>query len=255
MKNKYFNEIFLDRRRFQTACMTVCAKEHQRSGIGTLAEKTLHSAIKLFIEPNTELHEIKIGRHYADVLKDNRIFEIQTRSFNALRKKLPILLKNYNVTVVYPIPAEKRLIWINTETTELTKPRKSPKRGSYFDAFGELYKLDTLICDNNLSIVLMLIDMDEYRQLNGWSSDGKKGSTRYERIPTELIDSLLLETNGDYLKLLPDCLLAGFTSKDLAAEAKLRLATAQVTIRVLIKRGAIECIGKRGRLKLYAPIR
>lgn len=34
------------------------------------------------------------------------------------------------VTIVYPIPAIKRLVWIDAQTGELTSPRKSPKRGN-----------------------------------------------------------------------------------------------------------------------------
>ena len=194
---------------------------------------------------------MKVGGYYADIKNDDGIFEVQTRSFNRLRAKLTSYLETERVTIVYPIPAIKRLVWIDAQTGELTSPRKSPKRGNYFDAFPELYKLDMLVANESFGVLLLLIDMDEYRYLNGWSTDGKKGSTRHERYPIALVDSLLLTTKEDYEGLLPSDLCSPFTSKELAAAAKIQLRIAQTVLTVLSKRGSIQCIGKRGRLNLY----
>ena len=240
-----------DKERFCAACHAVCESVTSRSGIGVLSEKTLHSVIKRFIEPNEALQEVKVGGYYADIKNEDGIFEIQTRSFNKLRAKLTSYLETEKVTVVYPIPAVKRLIWIDAQTGELTSPRKSPKRGSYFDAFPELYKLDMLIANESLRVLLLLINMDEYRYLNGWSTDGKKGSTRHERYPIALADSLILATIEDYEGLLPSDLCSPFTSKEFASAAKIRTRIAQTVLTVLLKRGAVQCVGKSGRLNLY----
>ena len=240
-----------DKERFSEACRALCGSVSSRNVIGVLSEKTLHSVIKRFIEPNEALQEVKVGGYYADIKNHDGIFEVQTRSFNRLRTKLATYLEAERVTVVYPIPATKRLIWIDAQTGELTSPRKSPKRGSYFDAFPELYKLDMLIANESLRVLLLMIDMDEYRYLNGWSADRKKGSTRHERYTIALADSLLIATKEDYEGLLPSDLCSPFTSKEFAAAAKIRLKIAQTVLTVLSKRGAVQCIGKRGRLNLY----
>ena len=251
MNLRQTNSQYGDKERFAEACRTLCGSVPNRNGIGVLSEKTLHSVIKRFIESNDALQEVKMGNYYADIKNDDGIFEVQTRSFNRLRTKLASYLETERVTVVYPIPATKRLIWIDAQTGELTSPRKSPKRGNYFDAFPELYKLDMLIANESLCVLLLLIDMDEYRYLNGWSVDGKKGSTRHERCPIALVDSLLLATKEDYEGLLPSDLCSPFTSKELATAAKTRLRIAQTVLTVLLKRGAVQCVGKRGRLNLY----
>ena len=183
MNLKQANYKYDDKERFCESCNAVCGSVPSRNGIGVLSEKTLHSVIKRFIEPDEALQEVKVGGYYADIKNDDGIFEIQTRSLNKLRAKLLSYLETEKVTVVFPIPAVKRLIWIDAETGELTAPRKSPKHGSYFDAFPELYKLDMLIANESLCVLLLMVDMDEYRCLNGWSADGKKGSTRHERYP------------------------------------------------------------------------
>lgn len=245
------NSQYGDKERFNEACRTLCGEVPSRKKIGVLSEKTLHSVIKRFFEPNETLQEVKVGGYYADIKNDGGIFEVQTRSFNRLRAKLKSYLETETVTIVYPIPAVKRLIWIDAQTGELTTPRKSPKHGSYVDAFPELYKLDMLIANDTLRVLLLLIDMDEYRYLNGWSADGKKGSTRHERYPIALFDSLLLATKEDYEGLLPSDLCSPFTSKEFASAARIRTRIAQIVLTVLSKRGAVQCVGKRGRLNLY----
>ena len=244
--NRYANkELFL------AACEELLGKERARDGIGTLSEKTLHAVVKRFLEPDEAYHEVKVGRNVADVKNDEGIFEVQTRAFNKLRGKLESFLETQTVTVVYPIPAEKRLIWINADTGELSEPRKSPKRGRCFDAFRELYKLDKLIAHPSLRILLLFIDMDEYRYLNGWSADKKKGSTRFERLPAGLSSSVMLASASDYAALLPPTLPRPFTSRDLSAEGKTPRKTAQLMLTVLVKRGAVERVGKSGRLNCY----
>ena len=245
------NSQYGDKERFSEACRALCGEVPSRNRIGVLSEKTLHSVIKRFIEPNEALQEVKVGGYYADIKNDDGIFEVQTRSFNRLRGKLTSYLETERVTIVYPIPATKRLIWIDAQTGELTSPRKSPKRGNYFDAFPELYKLDMLIANESLRVLLLLIDMDEYRYLNGWSVDGKKGSTRHERCPIALVDSLLLATKEDYEGLLPSDLCSPFTSKEFASAARIRTRIAQIVLTVLSKRGTVQCVGKGGRLNLY----
>ena len=251
MKPNQANYQYGDKERFSDACRALCGAVPSRKKIGVLSEKTLHSVIKRFIEPNEALQEVKVGGYYADIKNDDGIFEVQTRSFNRLRAKLTSYLEAETVTIVSPIPAVKRLIWIDAQTGKLTSPRKSPKRGSYFDAFPELYKLDMLIANESLRVLLLMVDMDEYRYLNGWSADGKKGSTRHERYPIALADSLLLATKEDYEGLLPSDLCSPFTSKDFASAARIRTRIAQTVLTVLSKRGAVQCVGKSGRLNLY----
>lgn len=74
-----------------------------------------------------------------------------------------------------------------------------------------MYGLLPLIGDPNLTVVLLLVDLDEYRLRDGWSRDGKRGSHRTERFPTAMGDSLALSCREDYAKLLPDGLPAAFT--------------------------------------------
>lgn len=77
----------MDCNRFQQACRQARESLRGQNGIGTIGEKTLHAALKAYYEPDAESHEIKIGRYIADIVGENGIIEIQTQSFDKLRKK------------------------------------------------------------------------------------------------------------------------------------------------------------------------
>lgn len=175
-------------KQFENACRLIVGNERERVSIGTLGEKTLHAVLKHTFEPDETKHEIKIGGFYADIQDDNGIFEIQTRSFNVMRKKLAFFLENNIITVIYPIAYRKWLVWLDNETGEATKKRKSPKVGTVYEAFYELYKIKQLLTHPNLRLCLVFLDIAEYRNLDGWSKDKKKGSSRYERIPESFVD-------------------------------------------------------------------
>jgi len=229
----------------------IITEEHLHR-IGTLKEKTLHSILKNYMEPDTSKQEIRIDRFYVDIFNEQGIIEIQTQSFQNLRRKLEVLLDKYVVTVVYPITYEKYLYWINTETGEISNKRKSPSKGSFYKSFFELYKIKQYLNHHNLRIHLMLINMEEYRLLNGWSKNKKKGSSRHDRIPCALVDECILSCPDDYLLLVPDSLGETFTVKEYMSASKLTSRVASLAINVLQEVNAVERVGKQGRAYVYS---
>ena len=87
--------------------------------------------------------------------------------------------------------------------------------------------------------------------MNGWSTDGKKGSTRYERIPIALMDIVKISCLEDYRKLLPQNLPDLFYSKDYQKAAKMSARAAGAALNVLHSVGAVERIGKSGNRYQY----
>lgn len=241
-----------DQNLFKNACNSIIGIDRKKNGIGTLQEKTVHAVLKNFYEPNPEYQEIRVEKFVADILREDEIIEIQTRNFNAMRKKLDTFLNYYPVTIVHPIVRTKWLIWIDEATGEISNKRKSPKKGSFFDAFFELYKIKPFLTNPNLHICLVLIDAEEYRLLNGWSKDKKRGSVRYDRIPTELVDELYIGGGVDYCCLIPEGLPDVFTAKDFARQAHIALRYAQTGLNILKHVGAVNVMGKEGRAYLYS---
>lgn len=236
---------------FEAARKKVIGVDRQRLGIGTLSEKTVHAILKNYYEPDEDKQEIPIVNYIADIFSNNEIIEIQTRHFDKLREKLSVFLPLYPVTVVYPIPREKWLIWIDEESGELSKKRKSPAKGTPYTAFKELYKIKEFLKDSHIRFKLVLLDMEEYRLLNGWSQDRKKGSSRYDRIPTALVEEVEINCVQDYLQFVPYELPEEFTTKDFAKEAHIPVALAQKVIHILHYIEVVERVGKSGRSYLY----
>ncbi len=236
---------------FESAKKKIIGIDRQRLGIGTLGEKTVHAILKNYYEPNEDNHEIPIENYVADIYSGGEIIEIQTRQFNRMRDKLATFLPLYPVTIIYPIPREKWLIWIDEESGELSQKRKSPKKGNAYTVFPELYKIKMFLKDPNLRLKLVLIDMEEYKLLNGWSNDKKKGSTRFDRIPLEIIEEIDITCPEDYMQFVPFQLDGPFTSRQFAKTARIPVSLAQVVLNILYHVGTVTKVGKEGKMILY----
>ena len=224
--------------------------------IGTLGEKTLHSALKHRLAPSPSAHEIPFAGYVADIIDERGIIEIQTRGFDKLRKKLEAFLPLSPVTLVYPVPHIKWLIWLDAETGEATNKRKSPKVGKPCEILYELYWIKHLLLHENLRLRVVLLDVVEYRYLNGWSADKKRGSSRCDRVPLDFCEEVSVESVADYHKLLPDGLRAPFTSKEFGKASGLSPRKASNALGVLHFVGAVVRVGKKGNAYVYecAPL-
>ncbi len=241
-----------DQKLFESAKKKIIGVDRQRFGIGTLSEKTVHAILKNYYEPDEDKQEIPIENHIADIYADGEIIEIQTRQFNKMRDKLTCFLPLYPVTIVYPIPREKWIIWIDEESGELSQKRKSPLKGNPYFVFPELYKIKSFLKDPNLHIRLVLMDMEEYKLLNGWGKDKKRGATRYDRIPTELVEEVEINCLMDYMQFVPYELEDEFTSREFAKAAHISVSLAQNVLNILYHVGTVTRVGKKGKQYLYA---
>jgi hypothetical protein len=240
-----------DQQAFQEAKDKIIGVDRQRLGIGTLSEKTVHAILKNYYQPDEDYQEIPIENYVADIYQDGEIIEIQTRQFNKMRNKLSAFLPLYPVTIVYPIPREKWVIWIDEESGELSKPRKSPAKGTRYTIFPELYKIKMYLKDPNLRLKLVLMDMEEYKLLNGWSSDKKKGASRYDRIPTQLVEEIEISCMEDYMQFVPYELEGQFTVREFGKAAHIPAKLAGMVVNILNYIGTIERTGKQGKSYLY----
>lgn len=249
--------MIVDKKRFDEARNFIAIKdiiEESRNTIGTLSEKNLHAVLKQYFEPRIENQEIKIGKYVADIVSENKIIEIQTRAFNLLRNKLDAFLsleEISEVTVVYPIAKTKWLCWIDKDTGEVSKKRKSPKIGKIYDAFFELYKIKQQLINPKLSFCFVLLDITEYRYLNGWDINKKRGSSRCDRVPNDIIDIINICNIKDYIQFLPSDLPSRFTTKDYAKNTKLNLKSSQTALNVLNYIGVVKRVGKLSNMHLY----
>lgn len=237
--------------RFEAAKEKVIGIERERKSIGILSEKTVHAVLKNYYEPDEDCQEIPVEGMVADIYRDGDIIEIQTAHFNKLREKLARFLPYYNVTVVYPIPKRKWLIWVDEETGETLPKRKSPFKGTPYHIFPELYKIKSYLRNENINFRIAMLDIEEYRLLNGWSFDKKRGSSRYDRIPVAFPEEYIIERPEDYMQFLPIELPDEFTTADLAECASIPVSLARVAMNILFYVGVVEKTGKRGNTIVY----
>lgn len=241
----------MDAKRFEEVKNAIACSGRQPGGIGTYKEKTLHAVLKDYYAPDKSMQEISVDGYVADIYTGEQIIEIQTANMNKMREKLKRFLASYSVTVVYPIPHIKYLSWVNEETGECSKPRKSPVKGSVYRAFVELYKIKSFLTDPNLSLCFPLLEVEEYRLLNGWSKDKKKGSVRYDRIPVALLDEVCLKDPEDYRNLVPKDLPEPFTAAEFAKAVKEKKRIAGIVLHILNYLNVIERCENRGRAYTY----
>ncbi len=237
--------------KFEAAKEKILNQERVRQGIGTLAEKTIHAVLKNAYEPDEDYQEIPLEGYVADIYKDGEVVEIQTRGFDKMRRKLQVFLPLYPTTIVYPIPSVKWLTWIDPDTGQMSKPRKSPLKGSEYAIFPELYKIKPYLNHENIRIHAIMIEMQEYRMLDGYSRNKKKGSHRFDRIPGELTGQVLIERREDFMQFVPVELEEPFVVKDFAKAARIGNSLAGLTLNILHDLDIVERIGKKGNAYVY----
>ncbi|MCL2718234.1 MAG: hypothetical protein FWE14_05585 [Lachnospiraceae bacterium] len=241
----------MDEQRFNSAKEKIIGVNRERHGIGTQSEKTVHAVLKHYYAPDEDMHEIYIDSFIADIYTGREIIEIQTSQMNRMRGKLASFLPQYPVTIVHPVPNQKWLSWVDKETGECSKLRKTPKTGSIYHVFEELYRIKYFLNHENIRLCFPFIDIEEYRLLNGWSYDKKRGSHRFDRIPVALCDEVRIDCKEDYLQFIPYDLPEPFTSRDLAKAVKVNGKYAWFTLNILHHLGVVEQVGKKGRCFLY----
>lgn len=244
----------LERELFREAVDTVITEERNRQGIGRLGEKVVHASLKLFLEPDRSLHEVKVGSFVADIRNERGITEIQTGSFTPLRRKLEAFLPEVPVTVVYPVADVRRLIWIDADGS-FSAPRKCPRRPmrGRGAALGELVKILDVLDHPSFTFLLVSLDLDEYRLKNGWGNGGKRGSTRFERIPTGLKEIRFFRSPADYAAFLPAGLPERFDSALFSRLSRLKGRGLWAALKVLCHVGVLER-EKEGRRFYYRTL-
>lgn len=241
----------MDQKRFDRIRNNILCSDGTKNGIGTYKEKTLHAILKDYYAPKQQMQEFSINGYVADIFTGDEIIEIQTGNFDKTRNKLEDLLPLYPITIVYPIPGIKYLLWIDEETGECSKPRKSTVKGSVYRAFYELYKIRQYLSHPNLRFCFPILEIREYRLLNGWSRDRKRGSCRYDRVPEKMLDEVRICGIEDYYRLIPKDLPDGFTVKEFGEAIGERKEIAARVIYILKYLNVVTRCGKAGRAFTY----
>ena len=241
----------MDKERFAEICLSYRDGIRDRAGIGTLGEKTLHAILKDYFQEDRHFQEFTVDGYVADVVRNGEIVEIQSRDLYRLSPKISTFLVENRVTIVHPIALSKTVFWMEPDTGECLSHRKSSKKGKPLDVLPELYGLRQFLLNEKFRVCVMLLDVNEYRLLDGYGKDNKKHATKLDRYPTDLIEEFYLGSAEDYRRFLPSDLPEEFSSSDFRIAAKCDMFTAQRSLNILAKLGLICAVGKKGRRRIY----
>ena len=123
-----------------------------------------------------------------------------------MRRKLEAFSnEGYDVTVVYPVAAAQRVVWIDPETGEGKNGNTTRRQKNIFKLLPQLLYTYELFEKGAFRVLAVMLVSDSIRVLDGRGKGRKIGATKLDTVPTELIDTATVENAADLFRLLPFC--------------------------------------------------
>ena len=215
-------------------------------------ESSLHSAIKKWYFLEGDKLEDRVDDFVVDIVRGDLLIEIQIVNFSAIKPKLLRLLNDHRVRLVYPIPKEKWIVHKSTATGETYGRRRSLKKGRLSDLFSELIRIPSLFSRGNLSIEVLMIEVEEIWCNDGRGSWRRKGASIEDRKLIRVFERRIFEHKTDFLKVLPEDLPDPFSNRNLAKSLGISVNQSRKMTYSLRKMGTITHVGKNGNQMLFA---
>ena len=241
----------IDAAAFSLLCRSVISAPHSRDGIGTYKEKKLHLILKEYFVRSAEDREVPLRGFVCDGKEGEVITEVMTGSLSGMKDKLGAFLPDHRVNVIFPLIAEKTLVWIDPGTGEMSRGRISPRKDGLSRLLSEtVYILDYLESPN-LTLTAVMLKADEFRLKNGRGKEKKIKAEKIELIPTELIDVTEYYPATDMALFLPDGLPERFTRDDVSRATGFKGRRLSGAVKALLKTGVIVDSNQGGRPRYY----
>lgn len=217
-----------------------------------MSETSLHAALKEWYLLPGDLTEQAVAGFVVDIVRGDRLIEIQTGHFTDLRQKLACLAPNYKVTVVYPVPVERYIVRVDSAEGQILMRRKSPKRAQSHEIFKEIVHILPVLRQTVIEFELLQV-RDELIFVNdGQRRSWRRGKWRLaDRKLLEVVGCEYLRSIGDFVAYIPPGLPEVFTSRILAVAARLSPGLARKMVYSLHHLGLIDRAGKTGKAWLY----
>ena len=224
------------------------------SGIGLYNETSLHNAIKEIYAKGMYPTEVECDGYVIDVIVENELIEIQTRSYSSIKTKLATLLKNHKIRLVYPLIVEKHIRVLDKMGKKILHERRSPKRGRRLDVLNELIYIPHLLSHKNFTLDVLSVNVLETRCDDGKGSWRRKGVRIAGRELTNIIKTETFTDLESFRSLLPLNLSNEFSSRSLKEDHGVSPRIVNKMLYVLDRSGAIQKIRKDGNLHIYTTI-
>ena len=135
--------------------------------IGTLTESLLHAALKRGLAQPGDRLEHEVDGYVIDIVRDDRLLEIQTGNFSGFRRKLAALLPSHPIHVYLPLAP--------TNGSCAFRPKISPSRGANLPNIAvqsmHLANSSTSVICYLIPILTVSLVLTQEEEL--WRDDGK----------------------------------------------------------------------------------
>lgn len=222
-----------------------------RASIGELRERSLHRALKERYAAGGGRTETAVDGYVADVMLGNRIIEIQTGHFFPLKRKLPPLLANHEVTLVYPVAKDRYLVKRQDHPHVPAKRRMSPRHGSPFAVFGVLPSIASLLEHPNLTLDVVMVIEEEIRVPNAGRRRWGREWVRADHRLLEVVETHTIGRMADLFAMVDPGLPDRFTTRHLAETMQAPRRLAQQAAFCFREAGVTAICGKEERALLY----
>ena len=189
-----------------------------------------------------------------DILRDDLIIEIQTANFSAIASKMRDLVSRYQVRLVYPIARDLWIVKLPQRKGGCVSRRKSPKHLTLVDIFEELVSFPELITHRNFQLDVVVTQEEELRFFDRRKRWRRHGWATVERRLLEVSETVSLQSDADFMALIPGDLPEEFLTSDIANAVGRPRRLAQKMAYCLRSCGLIEQVGHEGNAIIYSKV-
>lgn len=119
------------------------------------------------------------------------------------------------------------------------------------DIFDELMRIPDLINDDNFTMEVLIIEVEEIRCDDGEGSWRRKGISIKDRRLINVVDRILFTRREDFFRFVPTDLDMPFSNKTFASQTGISIYQARRITYTLKHMGAIAEVGKNGNELLF----
>ncbi len=167
-------------------------------------------------------------------------------------KKLEAFLPDAHVRIVFPLISKKTIVWIDPDTGDLMRSARGVRRDDIYTLVRQLLYILEFLSDEHLSVTAVTLEADDYRLLNGYGRDRKKGAEKLDLVPTRLVDIETFSFPNSLARCVPSTLGEVFTREEFAAATHLRGRALWAVLRVLTELRLIKRESDDGRRHRYS---
>ena len=164
------------------------------------------------------------------------------------------LVSRHPVRLVYPTPRDLWIVKLPHEKGGDVTRRKSPKHLDAVDVFEELVSFPELIAHENFQLDVVLTQEEELRSFDGRKRWRRRGWVTVERRLLEVSETVSLQTDADFMALIPGDLPEKFLTSHIAIAIGRPRYLAQKVAYCLRNCGLIEQVGYEGNAIVYSKV-